>query len=238
MISPQTRNFILSLLSPIAKLILFVIGWEFPNQKIFSILNRKECYVLVYSHTTYADFYIFLLYYIANHENFSSIKTLVKPEPFEYAGKYLRAIGAIPATQRDIKNGNGVNKIVYELKQYDNFKFLISPKGTITNAEWRHGYYAIAKETKSKLTVVGLDYEIKQLVIHGSISYDKPKEEIERYLKEELGKIVPLFPEEEISLTIRHHNENKRTIINYERFTIIILLAIVLTCSFYRLIRN
>jgi hypothetical protein len=77
---------------------------------------------------------------------------------------------------------------------------------------------------------------MKCLSIHGSISYENSKDEIERYLKVELGKIVPLFPEEEASLNIRYHNENKRSLIDHERVMLLLLVVIVFVTLLYRLL--
>jgi len=211
----------------IARFILFSMGWQLLHNSILNRITEYDKSVLVFSHTSYSDFYILMLYLLAYPYNLSHIKTLVKPQPFAYAGKLLRAFGAIPATRVDDKNGGAVSRIVTELKQFDKFAFLISPKGSIIKREWRSGYYYIAKNLQANLIAVGLDYEKKCVIFSPDISYTKSEENIRNFLREQLKEIVPLFPDEEV-VPIRSHDATKRGIVNIQRLIVIISSIIII----------
>lgn len=215
------------LLSYIAKLVLLLIGWKLPKEKHFNQFHKYKRSVVVFSHTSYADFYVFILYILAFPKEFNNVRVLVKPQPFAYAGCILKRLGCIPSSRFDQRNGRSTDRIVEELNKQGEFIFLISPKGTIVKSEWRSGYYNIAISLKAHLSAVGLDYEKKKIIISYGIEYDKNKEEIELFLKEQLSKIVPLFPEDEV-FEIRKHNENLRSIINTSRLFLLIFLIVLL----------
>src|SRR3990170_669356 len=97
-----------------AKFILFSMGWSLPSKEVLHKMNKHKRTVAVFSHTSYADFYIMILYLMACPEHLRYIKTLVKPQPFAYAGYLLRKMGGIPATKVDERNGGAIPRIVKE----------------------------------------------------------------------------------------------------------------------------
>lgn len=217
------------IVSYIAKLILFVLGWKFLTEKQLIQYHKYKRSVIVFSHTSYADFYMFILYFIAFPNEFRNVRTLVKPQPFKYAGFILRKFGCIESSRFDERNGGSTRRIIEELDKQEKFIFLISPKGTIVKSEWRNGYYNIAVGLKCPLMSTGLDYEKKKIVISDSINYDINKEDVEIFLKEQLSRIVPLYPEDEI-VKIRKHKSPSiiRPSRLYILFWLIISLSIML----------
>ena len=200
--------------SLVSKCILASMGWTPINQETFDNIEEHKRLVLVFSHTSYADFYIVLLYFLAYPYQLRNVRMLVKPQPFAYAGWLLRKFGAIPATKVEEKQGGATKRIVDDLNSSNKCVFLVSPKGTIVNAPWRSGYYHIAQGIKADLMVAGLDYEKKQVVvIDKSISSSIEHEAVEKHLKEQMGQIVPLFPDEEV-VPIRQHNNKLRSILD------------------------
>lgn len=210
--------------SLLARAILLIMGWSLLNKDVFTQITKYDRTILVFSHTSYADFYILILYLLAYPDRLHHVRTLIKPQPFEYAGPILRKLGAIPATKLEDKNGGAVNRIVDTLKEHDKFIFLISPKGTIINRPWRSGYYHIAKELNSYLMVAGLDYEKKCVSVSKEISSTQEEPIVREFLQEHLKTIVPLFPEEEV-VTIRPHNNTKRGIINFTHTILVIVIS-------------
>jgi len=208
------------LLSYIAKLILFLLGWKYITEKQFAQFHKYKRSVIIFSHTTYADFYLFTLYFLAFPNEFRNVKVLVKPQPFEYAGFILRRFGAIPSSEFGMRNNGSTKYIIEELNKEDTFIFLISPKGTIVKSEWRSGYYNIALNLKANLMVTGLDYDKKKIIVSDDIKYDQDKDDIEIFLKEQLSRIVPLYPEDEV-MEIRKHKS--RSIISTPRLIFLIL---------------
>lgn len=213
-------------ISILAKAVLFTMGWSLLHIDIFNQITKYDRTVLIFSHTSYADFYILILYLLAYPRRLHSVRTLVKPQPFEYAGPLLRWLGAIPSTKIEDKNGGAVNRIVNTLKECEKFIFLISPKGTIINKPWRSGYYHIAKDLNAHLMVAGLDYETKQVIVSKEISPSNEEPFVKEFLQDQLKPIVPLFPEGEV-VPIRSHDPNKRGIINRTRTFSVLLLTLV-----------
>lgn len=211
----------------LARVVLFVMGWEFVHPSMFDHADRYKRIVLIFSHTSYTDFYMLALYLLAYPGRLNHVRTLIKPQPFRYAGFILRYLGAIPATSVNDKNGGAVDRIIVELKQQPRWLFLISPKGSILKREWRSGYYYIAKKFRAKLMVVGLDYEMKRIVLSKEVSSELDETTVRQSLQEELKKIVPLYPEEEI-VPIRSHDPTKRSIIHVSRvITILGFLSLI-----------
>lgn len=199
-----------------AKGVLFIMGWQPLSESFIKQLFKHDRIIAVFSHTSYSDFYILILYLLAYPEYLYRIKTLVKPQPFAYAGRLLRSLGAIPATKVEDSNGGAVKRISEELNNYEKFTFLICPKGTILKRDWRSGYYHIAELTNSFLMVVGLDYEKKSVAFSEEISHYIEEPIVKDFLQDELKKIVPLFPECEV-VDIREHDHSKRGIVDMRR---------------------
>lgn len=220
------------LLSIIAKFVLFMFGWITPTKQQFHQFNKHPRSIIVFSHTSYADFFILIIYLLAFPKQLKNVRVLIKPDPFEYKiGDYiLRKLGGIPGTKVTEKNGGATNKIIEELNKQEKFNFLISPKGTIVKHDWKNGYYFIAKELKARLLTAGLDYEKKSVVVTEGINYDEDKDKIEQVLKEQLSSIVPLFPKDEI-YTIRPYDANKISIIKHDRLIMIgIIILLLILC--------
>ena len=221
----------LTLLSPfalLARTILFLMGWKLLDWLTLErLLERKRC-VLVFSHTSYADFFLLTLYMISYPNDLDKIRILITPRMFEYYGLnwFLKQLGGIPAPKFDERGGNSVARIVAELNSVKHCMFLISPKGTIVKAPWRSGYYHIAKGIKADLRVAGLDYEQKHICVYSAVSYLKDQKVIEYVLKDHLGSIVPLNPEDE-TVEIRRHDKDKVGIVDWQRLGTIIAILLL-----------
>jgi hypothetical protein len=185
------------------------------NKQVFQQLALYPRTVIIFSHTSYADFFILSLYLLANPSELVRVKILIKPQVFQYFGFLLKRLGSIPATRLEDKNGGAVDRIIKEVGD-DPCLFLISPKGTIVRAPWRSGYYHIAQGLQAQIRVAGLDYEKKKVILFENLSSKLSQEDLEIILKNQLKHIVPLFPEDEV-VEIRKHNEKERSIISLAR---------------------
>jgi 1-acyl-sn-glycerol-3-phosphate acyltransferase len=202
------------ILSFVARSILFLMGWSSLTDETLNGLNEYKRVVLVFSHTSYFDFYIMILYLLAYPYQLANVRTLVKPQPFRHFGKLLRSFGAIPSTKVEDKQGGGVSRIVQSLKEKNECLFLISPKGTILKREWRSGYYHIAKLLEAPIRVIGLDYEKMGVTLSNAIASSNDESIVREFLYLELSKIVPLHPDQEV-VPIKSHAS--RNIIGYGR---------------------
>lgn len=207
------------------RFILWCIGWQLMSKETLEYLHRWNRIVIVFSHTSYVDFYIMILYMLAYPDDLRAVRMLVKPQPFNYAGWLLRKFGAIPSTSIDQTNGGGVSRVVEELQKDDETLFLISPKGTIVKRQWRSGYYHIAQALQAPLLASGLDYEKHTIVVSSIIDCNNQEAVVKAHLYEKLSNIVPLFPDDEV-VNIREHKS--RSIINRNRVGSIIVIIWIL----------
>lgn len=210
------------LLALFFRFILWSIGWQLMSTETLQYLHRWNRIVIVFSHTSYVDFYIMILYILAYPDDLCAVRMLVKPQPFNYVGWLLRKFGAIPGTSIDEVKGGAVIRVVKELQKDNETLFLISPKGTIVKREWRSGYYHIAQALQAPLLASGLDYEQHAIVVSSIIDYNNTESVIKAHLYEQLGNIVPLFPDDEV-MNIRPHKS--RSIIDRNRVGSIILVV-------------
>ncbi|HSW76452.1 MAG TPA: 1-acyl-sn-glycerol-3-phosphate acyltransferase [Candidatus Saccharimonadales bacterium] len=183
-----------------ASFVLRVMGWH--PQIDFNI--NKHNIICVFSHTSYYDFMMMILYKMVHYEKLANLKTLIRPDYFNYFGYMLNKIGGIPATKLTDKNGGAVNRICDLLKTSQPYQLMISPKGTILKSEWRTGYMVIAKTMKADLVALGLDYERKNVYIGTIVPYNLDENDIKTLLHNDLKQIVPLYPDREV-VTIRQH---------------------------------
>ena len=216
-------------LSWIFKFVLNCMGWEPMSKEMTDHLKNSRYTVCVFSHTSYWDFYVMAMYFLATPSMIGYSNVLIKPQPFKYAGWILRKLGGIPATKVEAKNGGSVGKVVEELKKKPFGSFLlISPKGTIEKKQWRSGYYHIAKALDAPLMTVGLDFERKSVYLSDRISSSEEEPEVREFLMNALVNVVPLNPEQEV-VTVRSHDPKKIGLVKFEE-------NIFLTLSVYSLL--
>lgn len=189
-------NILKYLLSVPSSFILYIMGWSFLDDRAYRYINDNPRMVCVFSHTSYYDFYLMILYYLSHPHKLSNLKTLINPYYFTYIGFLLKLVGGIPAKNVDI--------IVEELLKEKQSHFLISPKGTIVQGEWRSGYYHIAKGLNCPILALGLDYELKKIIICRPILSIYDEYHVKDLLYKDLSTIVPLHPKQE-NMTIRKH---------------------------------
>lgn len=193
---------------------LYLLGW-----KSFDLQHKYEQHpyiVCVFSHSSYYDFFIMLLYKYKYYDQLHNLKVVIRPDFFNYFGFILRRLGGIPATNIANKNGGKTEHIVNTIQQEPTARLLICPKGTIIRGEWRTGYYHIAKALNAPLCVVGLDYEQKNIYFGGLVHVNEDEPTIRDKLYKELGQIVPLHPEQE-NMEIRPHNASLVSVISTPR---------------------
>jgi 1-acyl-sn-glycerol-3-phosphate acyltransferase len=154
----------------VARFLLKNSGWKPPPDRLVEIMNEHKKLVIVYPHTSHYDGLLMILYKKAYPDFGRHIKFLIRPDLTEIPllGKFLISNGAIPSTFIQIKNGGRTKEIINYLNTKDEYKFLISPKGTIRKSEWKTGYYYITKGTGSYILALGLNYKT------GEIEYNDP----------------------------------------------------------------
>jgi len=182
----------------VASGILAILGWKNPS----SDLVREDKAVVIFSHSSYWDFYLFLLYMIAYPDLVEDTWIVMKPQPFSmfggYAGKILRSMGFLPATRVEDRNQGFVQRTVEFLQTQNKFRLMLSPKGTIVSAPWRSGYYWIAHTLQVPIQILGLDYQDRTFYLSHPISSDGAMEDIQPQLQQQMAEIVPLYLHQEL----------------------------------------
>lgn len=218
-------NYIITtILKYISRTTLMIMGWSPLNQNYISIMNNNHKMVFVFSHSSYFDFCIMVLYKLAYPQYLSNMKTLINAYYFNIMNKFLLYVGGIPAN-------NNVNNISNILNQQDQFLFLISPKGSILKKDWKTGYYYVAKQCQCPIIAGGLDYEKKEVHLGKLINNQLDEPIVKNLLYKDLSQIVPLHPEQE-NMMIRKHNTKDVSVISKMRLTCI--LSIIFFYNLYK----
>ncbi|PKA99554.1 1-acyl-sn-glycerol-3-phosphate acyltransferase [Flavobacteriaceae bacterium MAR_2009_75] len=136
-----------------------VLGWkmvgEFPAH-----LNKFV--IAVVPHTSYADFFLGVLVRAVWSEpiNWIGKSSLFKP-PF---GWFFRWMGGAPIDRS--KKNDTVTATAKIFKERDLFRLTIAPEGTRKKvAQWKTGFYYIAKMAQVPIVLVAFDYGKKQIKI-------------------------------------------------------------------------
>ncbi len=197
--------------------IIYILGWKPLTEKLNSEnIKSKKYSVVIFPHTSYWDFIIFLIYKFAYPDVLNEIITIIRPESFKRWGWILKKINALPATT--ISNNNTINNIQtskddnINIKIYNGFvekttKYLIenykngalimmAPDGQRGYGPWRNGFYYLAKNLNASLRVVALDYTHHYVYISDEYDTDiYTKEVLYELLQKDYKKSVPLYPE-------------------------------------------
>lgn len=180
-----------------ARLALSALGWRLPTS-----VSKEDKAVIVFSHSSYWDFYLFLVYMMAVPELLEDTWIVMKPQPFGmfggYAGEILYRLGFIPATKVEERNKGFVEKTIKFLESKERYSLMLSPKGTIISAPWRSGYYWIACRLEVPIQILGLDYRDRCFYLSSPISSKMPIEELQPILQQEMAKITPLYLHQEL----------------------------------------
>lgn len=144
----------------LARFIYFkLLGWKVVGNTNLSKDTIKKAVIIAVPHTSWHDFYIGILLrkIIGVKTNFVGKKELFK-WPFGY---FFRAVGGLPLNRS--ANENKVEAIAKEFEKHDEFRIAFAPEGTRKKvAEWRTGFYYIAKTAKVPIIMFTLDFQNKQ----------------------------------------------------------------------------
>ena len=214
-----------------SRAILTSMGWDpkIPENIRSKVLSDSRM-VGLYTHSSNWDFIMMFLYLTADEEFSNKITFMTNPQNLEKYGFVMKKFGAIEASKLEDKGkGKGSSqKAIDILNKKDSFLFLISPKGAMSKKEWRTGYYYIAKEANAMITSIGVDYETR--TINMGTLHDPNKhsiEEIEKLVKTDMSKLVPLYPENE-SIEIRSHLKSNIGVINPNYLAIYLLIILII----------
>lgn len=143
-----------------ARFILYTIfGWKvigsFPK-------SLKKYVIIAAPHTHWFDFPLGVAIKYAENlpANFIGKASLFKP-PFGFIFKWL---GGMPIDRS--KSSNKVEAIVDIYNSHKNFILVLSPEGTRKKvADWKTGFYYIAKGAKVPIVMIAFDFKNKEVKV-------------------------------------------------------------------------
>jgi 1-acyl-sn-glycerol-3-phosphate acyltransferase len=134
-----------------------LLGWKATGFSDFD--SVKKAVLIAVPHTSWHDFYIGVLLRsaIGIETNFVGKKGLFKFP----IGWFFRWLGGAPVERK--KNENQVEAIARLFEEKEVFRMTMAPEGTRKKvAEWRTGFYYIAKATNVPIIMFTLDFENKE----------------------------------------------------------------------------
>lgn len=134
------------------------LGWSLEG----SFPELRKCVVVIAPHTSWVDFFLGLLVRrVLNLEvHYIAKKSLFRP-PF---GWYFKWMNGTPIDRS--QTSDTVGAIAQLFRERDTFRLALSPEGTRKKvAQWKTGFYYIAKTAGVPLVLVAFDYGKKQVKI-------------------------------------------------------------------------
>ncbi len=143
----------------LAKFIYYkLLGWK----TVGTFPDVDKCVVIVVPHTSWVDFFLGLLIRkVWNQEiNYIGKKSLFD-SPF---GWFFRWTGGAPIDRS--KSNDTVKATAKVFESRDVFRLTLAPEGTRKKvAEWKTGFYYIAKEANVPIVMVAFDFGKKQIKV-------------------------------------------------------------------------
>ncbi len=211
-------------------MLLELFGWHQPSAAVIKKLKTKRL-VIVISHTTYWEFFMLLFYRILSDIN-PNLIIVMKPQPFENWGWFLKSMGCIPATKSEDTNGGFIQRTIKEYADKEEVQIVVSPEGKTDGTNWRSGYYYLCKGLKASVVAGGADYESKTLYMGPVHSYesikDKSLEDVTAMLKADMGEIVPLNPSLSGHRITRKYDQDKISLMDWNGIIIVLLALIII----------
>jgi len=141
----------------LSKFIYFkLLGWKHTGFNNWD--SVKKAVLIAVPHTSWHDFYIGVLVrsVLGIEANYVGKKALFKP-PY---GWFFRKTGGAPVERK--RNENQVEAIARIFEEKEVFRLALAPEGTRKKvAEWRTGFYYIAKAASVPIIMFTLDYQNK-----------------------------------------------------------------------------
>lgn len=161
------------------------LGWK----KYVTVEHPDKYIICLAPHTSNWDFIYGLLYCYA--EDLESGFLMKKEWFFWPLGPIFRSIGGIPV-YRD-KKMSMTETLVETAKREPKFHLTITPEGTRkANADWKKGFYYIAKGARIPVLLYAMDYEKKIITCTRSFipqrEADDDMEEIKEYYRGVIGR--------------------------------------------------
>jgi len=213
-------------ISIISRIIIYLIGWNHISEFNYKQLLINNNILLFYSHTSYKDFYLLMLYYLSYHIRHKKIKLLIINKflniHYIYLNNILNYLGI--KTYLDINNNNNIlHNILNDINIDEPCIILIPFTFYLEHTEI---YELIKTYIKFSTMSVGFDYEKKILKISPEIPSFIENDFVKKFIQHYISNIVPINIDN-LNYKIRKHS--KTSLFNLKRLKILtnILLFIL-----------
>lgn len=219
------------MLAGISRFLLWFMGWRQLSGDTRVTFNSKSRAVVIYPHTSYWDYFLFILYRWANMDVFGEFHTLFAVRFFPLWGWFLSRTNSVAVENKSRHQGQ-TETLVNKFKDMKSFKLFLSPKGTSSKASWRTGYYYLAKQLDCPIIVAGLDYKNHRVIAFDPIDIYNDPIDIYKYKMIKLfSEIPPLYPKNDPDVYVQNLNRSKQrctSILSSEALENIVFLSVVL----------
>ena len=179
-------------------LFLRILGYKI-DESFYKMLNKQH--IVLFPHTSLFEGFLLLLYLpferkmIKDNISFFVVDRFMG---YPIIGNILKNLGGIT-----VNNGEGmVSSTIKFLNENKNKTFFISPEGSLKRAEWKSGFFHIARETGIPIIIGGIDFyshTIKfnieyPIYIKKDDKYEDRVDEIKELFAN--SQIYPLYQEE------------------------------------------
>lgn len=201
-------------LAPVCALVLWLMGWKSIPRSDRDSVNRVPRAVVIYPHTSHWDYAVFAMYRFANLDCLGEFYTLYSKSYSSKWSWFLESTNCIAVNSKQ-RNQGQTDKLVELLKKKPRFKLFLSPKGSSKAANWRTGYFHLARKLDCPLMVCGLDYRDHcTFLFKGQIDPQLGLEETQKQLIRVVQNIHPLKPQNEPQLCLSSETKEPIHVVN------------------------
>lgn len=195
--------------------LLRAMGWSKLDRRSKRVLKENPKAVLVFPHTSFADFFLFTLYYLSEPILYRRCKIPMNPKFTRKYGPILKKFGVIESTRREERGGGAVDRFIAEVEALDEYLICLSPKGSMDpDHDWRSGFYHLARQLKCPVIPGGLDFERKKVIFNPP--FDPSNMTFEEACvagKAGLSDVIPHYPERS-EFFLDPHDASKCTLLS------------------------
>jgi 1-acyl-sn-glycerol-3-phosphate acyltransferase len=165
--------------------LLRLMGWKY----VLPIPVPPKCVICVAPHTSNRDFFIGMLF---AKSIIGNLHFLMKKDWFFFPlGYFLKKMGGIPVNRE--KKTFLSEQMVKLYDSQEQFYLAIAPEGTRKkNAQWKSGFYHIAKNAHVPIMLAYIDYMKKEIGVFDNFyptdNIEKDIETIKQYYKQVQGR--------------------------------------------------
>ncbi len=210
----------------IGEILLFCIGYSL-DRKIFDRVKNERMVVII-PHTSKFDAVIGCILGLIV-KDYIAIAITAKHMDRWIIGRILSYFGGFRIPRSENGKSNTVNLIISYLQKNPKKSLVLSPEGRLIAANWKSGFYNIAKGIDAPIVIAGIDYYNKRVMIDSDNfrpgdNYENDLSIIQNNFSN--SEIFPLFPKNSVPYI-------KNSPYVYSPISIPVILSWVLSLGIY-----